>query len=114
MLDRGPVWPAIEIEPVAAVDVQVLGHRRSEMGDVGVVDRESGCPEPRYGCADQFGVERGDAVHHQREAQGLSGLVPELAVPDVTVVAEEDRVPQALDVLALVQLAADPQSEAES
>src|SRR5438128_6153025 len=78
------------------------------MGDVCVLDRKSGCPEPRHGCADQFGVERGDAVHHQREAQGLSGLVPELAVPDVAVVAEEDRVPQALDVLTLVQLAADP------
>ena len=82
-------------------------HRRPQVGDILVGDVEPGVAEPIDGLAEQPGVEGGHTVDDQAEAQGLGGLVGELAVTDVAVVSEVDRVAQALEGLALVELASD-------
>ena len=51
---------------VAAVDVDVLGHRRPEVENVVVVDLEAGGAELLDRRGDEAGVEGGDAVDHQR------------------------------------------------
>jgi hypothetical protein len=63
------------------------------MGDVGVVDLEPGGPQRFHGRGEEPGVEGGDAVHDQGEAQGLGHLVHELAVADGAAVGEVDRLP---------------------
>jgi hypothetical protein len=50
---------------VATVDVEVLGHRRPQVGDVVVGDVESGATKPIDGLAKEVGVEGGDAVDDQ-------------------------------------------------
>ena len=54
---------------VATVDVEVFRHRRSQVGDVLVGDVEPGVAEPVDSLPEQLGVERGDAVDDQAEAQ---------------------------------------------
>ena len=44
-----------------------------------------------HGLAEEPGVEGGDAIHDQGEAQGLGHLVHELAVADSAAVGEVDR-----------------------
>jgi hypothetical protein len=86
----------------------VLDHRRPQVGDILVGDVEPGVAELIDGLAEQPGVEGGHTVDDQAEAQGLAGLVGEVAVTDVAVVSEVDRVGQALEGLALVELGSDP------
>jgi hypothetical protein len=52
-----------------------------------------GGPQRFHGRGEEPGVEGGDAVHHQGEAQGLGHLVHELAVADSAAVGEVDRLP---------------------
>lgn len=101
----------VEVEVVAAADVEVLGHGWPEVDDVVVADVEPRGAESVDGLAEEFGVVRGDAVDDQGEAQGLGGLVSELAVADVTVMSEVHGVAQPLERLALVELASDPAAE---
>ena len=61
----------VEVEVVAAVDVDVFGHGRAEVGDVVVVDLEAGGAELIDRRGEEAGVEGGDAVDHQGQAQGL-------------------------------------------
>ena len=81
----------VEVEVVAAVDVDVCRHGRPEVGDVVVVDLEAVGAELLDGRSEEAGVEGGDAVDHQRQAEGLGRLVGELAVADVAVVGEVHR-----------------------
>lgn len=64
----------------------MLDHPRPQVGDILVGDVEPGVAEPIDGLAEQPGVEGGHTVDDQAEAQGLGGLVGELAVTDVAVV----------------------------
>ena len=50
-------------------------------------------PQRFHGRGEEPGVEGGDAVHDQGEAQGLGHLVHELAVADSAAVGEVDRLP---------------------
>ena len=83
----------------------MLDHRRPQVGDVLVGDVEPGVAELIDGLAEQPGVEGGHTVDDQAEAQGLAGLVGEVAVTDVAVVSEVDRVGQALEGLLLLSWA---------
>ena len=65
---------------VPAVHVEVLGHGRPEVGDVVIGDLEPGASEPLDGLAEEVGVEGRNAIHDQGDAQGLGGLVDELAM----------------------------------
>jgi hypothetical protein len=81
----------VEVEVVAAVDVDVFCHGRPEVGNVVVVDLEAVGAELFDGRSEEAGVEGGDAVDDECEAQGLGRLVGELAVADVAVVGEVHR-----------------------
>ena len=66
----------------------MFGDGRPHMGVVGVVDLEPGGPQRFHGRGEEPGVQGGDAVHGQGEAQGLGHLVHELAVADSAAVAK--------------------------
>src|SRR3984957_9962500 len=97
-----------DIEVVAAVNVDVRGHCRPQVGDVLVGDVETSPTKPVNGLAEQPGIEGGHAIDDQAEAQGLGGLVRELAVAHLAVVSEMDCVAQTVEGLTLVELASDP------
>jgi len=71
----------------------VLGHCRPEMRDERGGDGEPGVPKLVDSLAQEVGVECGDALDDEAEARGLVG---ELAVPDVAVMSEMNRVARKL------------------
>ncbi len=96
---------------IATVDVEVLGHGGPEVGDIVVGHLETGEVQLVDGPTEQLGVEGSDAVHHQGETAGVSHLVGELALANLAVPGEVHLVSQALERLALVQLAPHPAPE---
>jgi len=61
---------AVDVEVVATVDVDVLGHCRPQVGDVLVGDVETSPTKPVDGLAEQPGIEGRHTIDDQAEAQG--------------------------------------------
>ena len=97
-----------EVEGVVAVEVDVLVSERRDPLDLAGRDELAGGEELVEDALDVDGVPGDDRVDDDRQAQRLVGLLLGRALADVAFVGVEDGAAERVQLLALVELAADP------